>query len=89
MKIKLSTLSFADSQFRVQSSCTAQPMSTDFEYSNQLSLESYNIISILVEEEWTLGGQQAVMLVNEDFGHLDKFSLYTKHRNKCENAANV
>lgn len=43
-------------------------MNRNFKYSNQLPLEGSNVLSILVEKECRLGGQEAVLIMNEDFG---------------------
>lgn len=51
-----------ESKYRILS------MNREFKYSNQLSLEYSNVLSILVDKVWRWWAQQVVLLMNEDFG---------------------
>jgi hypothetical protein len=68
------TSTCANEQFTVQeqavemeSRYTTLSMDRNLRYSNQLPLENFNALFILVENGWRMGEQQVVLLMNEDF----------------------
>jgi hypothetical protein len=77
MKIELCNIICANVQFRVQRQVVDLEnrymnlsMNMEFKYSNHLPLENSKVLSILLAKGWRMGGEQVVLLVNEDIGHV-------------------
>jgi hypothetical protein len=52
---------------KLESRYVILPMNSDLKYSNQLPLENSNALSTLVKKGRRFGGQQAILLINENF----------------------
>ena len=65
---------------RLESRYITLSTNRDFEYSYELPVEDSSVLVVIVGKRWSLGGQQVVPLMNEDFGPLYRYTFSAQHR---------